>query len=138
ALPKAIICDLDGTLALMNGRDPFMAKNCDQDLLNTPVADLVKLKAKEGCKILLFSGRSEEYKAPTLEWLSRYEIPYELLRMRKVKDNRKDSIVKKEFFEEEVSGKYNIEFVLDDRNQVVDLWRDDLGLACFQVYYGDF
>lgn len=28
--------------------------------------------------------------------------------------------------------------VIDDRNQVVDMWRKDLGLCCLQVDYGDF
>jgi len=27
---------------------------------------------------------------------------------------------------------------LDDRNQVVDMWRRELALPCFQVNYGDF
>ena len=42
ALPKAIICDLDGTLALMNGRNPFDASKCDEDLLNVPVAEYIE------------------------------------------------------------------------------------------------
>jgi len=33
--------------------------------------------------------------------------------------------------------KYHVEFVLDDRNQVVNFWRY-LGLTCFQVAEGDF
>jgi len=138
SLPKAILCDLDGTLAILNGRDPFIAKDCFNDELNKPVADLVKLKAATGSKILLFSGRLDTYKVETMQWLEKYEIPYDDLRMRKAGDQRKDSIVKKEFFEELAGGKYYVEFVLDDRNQVVDLWRDELHLPCFQVYYGDF
>ena len=138
SLPKAILCDLDGTLAILNGRDPFMAKDCYNDELNKPVADLVKLKAASGSKILLFSGRLDTYKEDTIRWLEKHEIPYDALEMRKAGDQRKDSIVKKEFFEALAGGKYFVEFVLDDRNQVVDLWRDELHLPCFQVYYGDF
>ena len=41
-------------------------------------------------------------------------------------------------FDQNIAGKFNVDFVLDDRNQVVDMWRLDLGLACLQVYYGDF
>lgn len=58
--------------------------------------------------------------------------------MRTTGDARKDSIVKKELFEAHVKQHYFIKFVLDDRNQVVDLWRLDLGLTCLQVNYGDF
>ncbi len=38
----------------------------------------------------------------------------------------------------EIKGKYFVRFVLDDRNQVVDMWRNEIGYACLQVYYGDF
>ena len=64
-------------------------------------------------------------------------IEYDLLAMRKAGDTRKDSIIKKEMFEEYVEDKYKILFVLDDRNQVVEFWRS-LGLTCLQVAEGDF
>lgn len=138
SLPKAIICDLDGTLALMNGRNPFDAAQCENDLLNQPVAKVLKTFQALGHKILLLSGRKDEHKTQTINWLAKHEIGYDLLELRQTTDNRKDSIVKKELFEAHIAGKYYVEFVLDDRNQVVDLWRNDLGLTCFQVAYGDF
>ncbi|MBP4138315.1 phosphatase domain-containing protein [Flavobacterium geliluteum] len=138
ALPKAIICDLDGTLALMNGRNPFDASTCDQDLINTPVANVLKNYKKLGYKILLVSGREDRYKEPTLRFLTQHEIEYDELIMRKTKDNRKDSIIKTEIYNDSIKEHYFVEFVLDDRNQVVDTWRNDLKLPCFQVYYGDF
>lgn len=46
--------------------------------------------------------------------------------------------MKRELYETFVEGKYNVRLVLDDRNQVVDMWRDELGLTCFQVAPGDF
>lgn len=137
-LPKAIICDLDGTLALMNGRNPFDATNCDQDLLNEPVANVLKNYKNLGYKILLVSGREDQYKAPTLRFLEMHGIAFDDLIMRKSNDSRKDSIIKTEIFNDFIKDKYFIEFVLDDRNQVVDTWRKDLKLPCFQVYYGDF
>lgn len=137
-LPKAIICDLDGTLALMNGRNPFDASTCDQDLINEPVSNLLKNYKKLGYKILLVSGREDKYKEPTLRFLATHEIVFDDLMMRKTKDSRKDSVVKTEIYNNHIKGNYFIEFVLDDRNQVVDTWRNDLKLPCFQVYYGDF
>jgi hypothetical protein len=41
-------------------------------------------------------------------------------------------------FDTNVRDKFHIDFVLDDRNQVVDMWRNDLGLMCLQVDWGDF
>ena len=57
--------------------------------------------------------------------------------MRKKGDHRKDSIVKKELYEEHIKNRYEVLCVFDDRNQVVDMWREE-GLLCCQVYYGDF
>lgn len=137
-LPKAIICDLDGTLALMNGRNPFDASKCDQDELNEPVANVLRNYKKLGYEILLVSGREDRYKEPTLRFLEKHAIEFDDLIMRKSSDNRKDSIVKTEIYTDFIKDKYFVEFVLDDRNQVVDTWRKDLKLPCFQVYYGDF
>ena len=137
-LPKAIICDLDGTLALMNGRNPFDASRCDEDLLNNPVANVLINYKRLGYKIILLSGREDKFTAPTLRFLENNNIEFDVLLMRKTADNRKDSIIKKEIFDADIRDKYQIEFVLDDRNQVVDMWRNELKLPCFQVYYGDF
>ncbi len=138
SLPKAIICDLDGTLALMNGRNPFDASRCDEDLLNNPVANVLINYKNLGYKIILLSGREDKFETPTLKFLSNNSIEFDVLLMRKSLDNRKDSIIKKEIFDAEIRNKYFVEFVLDDRNQVVDMWRNELRLPCFQVYYGDF
>ncbi len=138
SLPKALICDLDGTLALMNGRNPFDASECEKDLLNKPVAEIVKRYKELGFSILLLSGRHDSYKEQTKKWLAKHQITYDLLLMRSAQDFRKDSLVKKEFYDLEIKDKFFVEFVLDDRNQVVDLWRKDLGLTCLQVNYGDF
>lgn len=137
-LPKAIICDLDGTLAIINNRSPFDGSKCENDLPNTPVINLVKAYKKLGFKILLLSGRQGQYKEQTINWLNKYEVEYDALWMRAEKDSRKDAIIKKELYNDNIKDHYNIEFVLDDRNQVVDLWRLDLKLPCFQVFYGDF
>ncbi|WP_281635622.1 AAA family ATPase [Flavobacterium marginilacus] len=137
-LPKAIICDLDGTLALMNGRNPFDASKCDEDEINNPVANVLRNYKKLGYQILLVSGREDRYKEPTLRFLEKHEIEHDNLIMRKAQDSRKDSIIKTEIYNEFIKEKYFVEFVLDDRNQVVDTWRNDLKLPCFQVYYGDF
>lgn len=138
SLTKSIICDLDGTLAIINHRNPFDASSCDEDELNTPVANTLKIFAKEGYEILLVSGREDRFREPTIRFLEKYDIPYNQLWMRQSKDFRKDSIIKKEIFDAEIKGKYFIEFVLDDRDQVIDLWRNDLKLPCFQVNYGSF
>ena len=137
-LPKAVICDLDGTLSLLNGRDPYNAATCDNDLLNEPVAAALKMAKQQGYQVILLSGREDKFREPTMRFLDKHQIGYDLLLMRTSNDFRKDNIIKRELFESEIQGKYFVEFLLDDRNQVVDMWRKDLHLPCFQVNYGDF
>lgn len=137
-LPKAIICDIDGTLALIHNRNPFDASRAELDLINEPVAKIIRQYRQLGHQIILLSGRSAAHRVQTLNWLQAHNIPYHALFMRKEKDMRKDGIIKKELYEEHVKGLFYVDFVLDDRNQVVDMWRKELGLLCLQVYYGDF
>ncbi len=137
-LPPAVMCDLDGTLAILNGRNPYDGSVCENDILNQPVYDILKNYHNLGNKVLLLSGRMDSFQPQTERWLAKHNVPYDMLIMRKHTDKRRDSIIKQEIFDEHIKGKYFIRFVLDDRNQVVDMWRQDLGLPCWQVYYGDF
>ena len=79
SLPKAVICDLDGTLSLLNGRDPYNAATCDNDLLNAPVASVLQMAKAQGYKVILLSGREDKYCEPTLRFLAKHQIDYDLL-----------------------------------------------------------
>lgn len=140
SLPHAIICDLDGTLALMNGRSPYDYDKCDKDLPNDPIIFLVESYLSSGGKTIFLSGRDGRSKDKTRQWLKKHvqimDGEWEL-HMRAPKDDRKDCIIKKELFDAHISGKYYIDFVLDDRDQVVKLWRS-MGLTCLQVADGNF
>ncbi len=133
-LPDAIICDLDGTLALIGDRSPYDGASCDKDFVNEPVRSILQTS---GHAIVFVSGREDKSKPQTLAWLEKHGIGFDALHMRSAGDMRKDSIVKKEIYDEFILDKYNVAFVLDDRDQVVKVWRD-LGLTCLQVDYGDF
>jgi len=137
-LPKAVLCDLDGTLALMRDRNPYDATHCDEDDLNEPVASVLRNFYNNGFQILLISGREDRFYQPTVRFLEKHTISYYQLWMRKTGDLRKDAIIKREIFDAEIADRYFIEFVLDDRNQVVEMWRKELQLPCFQVNYGNF
>ena len=137
-LENCIIVDVDGTLALINGRNVYDDSLVHTDKPNTPVVDLVKhFIAASYTKIIILSGREDKCTKQTTDWLIANIIYFDQIFMRKTGDNRKDSVVKREIYEEHIKDKYYVQFVLDDRNQVVDMWRE-LGLLCLQVYYGDF
>lgn len=135
-LPDAIMVDMDGTLAILGDRSPYDVSRCDLDLPNQPVVDTV-LKWQANTTIIIVSGRTDDGQEKTATWLKKYGIDYRHLYMRKTKDMRKDAILKQEIYNDLIRDKYNILFILDDRQQVVDMWRS-LGLKVFQVAEGDF
>lgn len=136
-LPKAVICDLDGTLALHNGRDPYDASTCDEDLINAPIAEAIWKYGRDGYEILFTSGREDKFRPQTMKFLARAGMPSYQLFMRDTGDKRKDHTVKLELYKKHISENYNVEAVFDDRQRVVDMWRD-IGLTVFQVADGNF
>lgn len=135
-LPEAIICDIDGTLALFEG-NPY-ERDFMSDKVNIPIASILVVWKNLNTKIIIVSGRNNKFKDQTVEWLEKNSINYDLIFMpRNPEDTKKDFILKQEIYEKEIKGKYNVLFVLDDRNRVVELWRS-LGLTCLQVADGAF
>lgn len=139
ALPLAVICDLDGTLALHDGRSPYDVEKCDTDRPHPVIKDIL-YKTNSGpddVSILFVTGREEKYRKKTSEWLKKNFGGFVELWMRPTGDRREDSIVKQEIYDSHIRGRYNVSFVLDDRDRVVDMWRRN-GLTCLQVADGDF
>lgn len=143
-LPEAIIVDIDGTVAHMAGRSPYDYTQVHTDTVDEHVTWLVnRIAGGSGARVLFVSGRDDSCREETAKWLDNHKIYWDELHMRPTgaKDERgnklPDYLVKYTLFNENIRGKYNVRFVLDDRNQVVDLWRA-LGLKCLQVQPGDF
>jgi predicted kinase len=144
ALLDCIICDIDGTLALLGGRNAY-DRDFINDEINGPVRKVLEAFTFEVCgelvwdgQIILVSGRSDKYKDETKEWLKKHNIQYDNLYMRKDGDVRSDIDVKTEIYQKEIIGQYNVLFVLDDRKQVVEgVWRK-FNLPTFQVAEGEF
>ena len=127
--PEAIICDIDGTLALMSDRSPYDWKRVGEDSVNVPIAQILKTARQD---IILLSGRDSICRDETIAWLEKHNINYDKLYMRPEGDNRKDVIIKKELFDNHVRDKFNVSFVLDDRLQVCQLWHS-MGLTLLRV-----
>ena len=136
--PEAIIVDIDGTVALMHKRGPYDYDRVNQDKVNTPVANTVHALAQYGYSVIYCSGRDDSCKEATERWIIDNKLPWSgMLYMRKTGDHRKDNIVKQELFDQHIRNNWSVKLVLDDRSQVVKMWRK-LGLTCLQVAEGDF
>lgn len=137
-LPHAILVDIDGTLAHMEGRSPYDPTMYHTDSFDTVVAGIAEGYGQAtGCWVIVMSGRDEAYDRATRAWLVNNGFDYDHLYMRPEGDTRNDAIVKNELFEQHIAGKYNVDFVLDDRDRVVNMWRAK-GLKCLQVAPGNF
>ena len=153
-MKKIVIFDLDGTLALIDKRRDISTKdngkmdwdiffnpdNIDLDIPNTPVVKMAQMLDSQGFNIVIFSGRSNRTRRATFAWLKDNDIPFDDLRMRPTSKNwhfMKDDKLKQIWLDRFFPDKDDIFAVFDDRNQVVDMWRDN-GLTTFQVAQGDF
>lgn len=139
-VPAAYIVDIDGTLAQMTGRGPFDWARVGEDEPIANVVETVKTLALSGRKIIFMSGRDEVSRKATEEWLREHmEIVVDSsnLFMRSEGDMRKDNIVKYELFDAHIRDQYRVIGVIDDRLQVVKMWRE-IGLTVFQCDWGDF
>lgn len=136
SLPAAIICDIDGTLAHMGNRSPFDWARVGEDVADESVGEILNA-LRHTHVILLVSGRDECCREQTARWLYHNNISFEGLFMRPAGNNEDDRIIKKAIYNDHIKGKFNVLFVLDDRDKVVEMWREE-GLKCLQVAPGDF
>lgn len=139
-LPVRIaLVDIDGTIAHNDGhRSYFDYINVDKDLPIQHTIEVVKAlyETNRIDYIQFLSGRDSSCYDLTLKWLEQqgFDMNTHNLFMRLKDDRRKDYIVKKEILDNCLINK-KIEYVFDDRNQIVDLWHD-LKLPVFNV--GDY
>lgn len=146
-MSKSVIFDIDGTLADLTHRRHWVAtkpKNwkaffagISADGVHQRVVDTVWDFYRAGYVIILCSGRGEDHRVVTQDWLAKHDIPWGKLYMRKEKDYRADDIVKSELLDQILADGYDPSLVFDDRNRVVAMWRKR-GYIVHQVAEGDF
>ena len=146
-LIPAYIFDLDGVLANNSHRQHFLERSGDtkpskQDWLDffaasptdgvySDTAKLMKTLQASGVKIIIVTGRSEDYETMTRDWLEGYGLLPDLLCQRRHLDFRKDWEVKSEIFQTQIQPYYQVLGVFEDRSDCVKMWRG-FGLTCYQ------
>jgi phosphoglycolate phosphatase-like HAD superfamily hydrolase len=141
------IFDIDGTLADVEHRRHYVTnkpknwKAWNANLhLDEPVKALVTLNNTlfdSGATVLICSGREEDVRQPTEEWLAEHGVQYHEFLMRPAKNYERDDIIKGRMADHIESVYGPISMVFDDRDQVVAMWRKR-GILCAQVAEGNF
>jgi hypothetical protein len=117
-----IFCDIDGTISDSAWRDPMLKNNSswdeyylagDDDKPIVPISDMIKVLNQAGATIIGTTGRPEKWRALTMKWLLRYNIPFDELLMRAETDRRPSPQVKIDFLKV-----YTPDLVIDDRADI--------------------
>lgn len=140
--PRAVVFDIDGTLADLKHRLPLLPNynaffdEMHKDTCIESVAELARIIYDTGVyQVILSSGRPDSHREETLRWLADNAIPHHRLYMRKTGDYRPDHVIKNEV-REKIQEDYHILLVIDDRPKVVEMWRSH-GLKVLQPEYNE-
>lgn len=137
-----VIFDLDGTLADVRHRvhfvrdgnrnyDAFFAA-CVDDLPYAHVISTLRAHEDAGHIVEVWSARSDKVRAETIAWLERNGVhPTNLTHMRADGDMTEDATLKRSWLMA-LANQDRPDLVYDDRQRVVDMWREE-GIPCFQV-----
>ena len=137
-----ILVDMDATLCLNTTGRPYYGDGAAEGMLNDIAIEgtctLVR-RMYEKCKVFIVTGRegTPEIVAATKEWLAKHDIKVDELFFRPVKDYSPGAECKKKIYEDNIKGKYNVQFVLEDNCKCVEMWREQ-GLTCLQPNEGKF
>lgn len=152
-MSKIIVVDLDGTLCNSAHRE-HLAKAGQWEEFHSllmedqpwpDVQDLLKLleiKTDLGETFIIgLTGRNERYRNTTIKWLAEHDVLLDSLLMRHDDDYRSDHELKpqllEEFLKDTQQSSDDVWFILEDRDKVVEAWRD-AGYSCFQVRPGGY
>lgn len=144
---KAILVDLDGTLADIEHRVHFVTNDrpdwksfyagISKDKLHLWCLELIEAMIARRYQVIFVTGREETCRNDSQEWLDRHHLSEIPLFMRSAGDMREDAMVKKEIYLRDIRPFYEVLFVVDDRRSVVEMWRE-IGLVCLQCAPGEF
>ena len=142
-----VIFDVDGTLMDIEHRRHFVVQRpkdfdafreaTSQDTAKEDIFAVAKALKAAGHRIIISSGRNKSQRAVTLKQLMAQGLVFDALYMWSDSDYRPDHEVKSQMLDKMRKEGFNPTMAFDDRQQVVDMWRER-GLTVAQVDKGDF
>lgn len=140
---RAMIVDIDGTIARNNSGRPWYGQGYEarlhEDDVDQTVGRVVNALLGGGLvdHVLFVSGRTEVGREATTRWLydhTMFTVGHgeASLFMRRDGDYRPDHVIKREIYDEHIRDAYDVFLALDDRPEMIDLWRS-LGIPAWQV-----
>ena len=137
-----ILVDMDATLCLNTTGRPYFGEGAAEGMLDDVAIEgtcMLVRRMYEKCKVFIVTGRegTPEIIAATKKWLAKHDVVVDELFFRPVKDYSPGADCKKKIYEDNIKGKYNVQFVLEDNYKCVKMWREQ-GLVCLQPNEGKF
>jgi hypothetical protein len=138
---KIVLVDLDHTLSDAFWRDPLLGRWEEyhaagiQDKPIAFVKEIVDMANGSGREVVAVTARPEWNRQMTMRWMIQYDIPIDVILMRGDDDHRPSTEVKKGLVTEAFPDLSVIEFVLEDRDDMVAMYKQ-MGLNVLQVNYG--
>ncbi|CAB4170199.1 FCP1 homology domain containing protein [uncultured Caudovirales phage] len=150
-----IVFDLDGTLANFDHRKHIVSGKSRDDkswelfyqacIYDRPIYPVVNvftcLYFCSNIEVQIWTGRNENYKEQTLNWIEKHAFGGRLplgfdskIKMRARNDTRHDWEIKQQWLKDESP---NVELVYEDRNSVVEMFRRN-NVICVQVAEGAY
>ena len=138
---KIYVFDLDGTIADIQHRVGYIKKpyitvkrdyqrffeECKNDKPGEWIIDIMRMLPRENIYIL--SGRNGNVIHESVKWLEENNVPYNKIYMRYRTNYESDEILKLRMIDNGLKEK--IQWIVDDRQRVVDMWREN-GLKVLQ------
>jgi len=137
---KTVLCDIDHTVSDATWRDALISGDWDtyhsEAAYDLPILAMVNILialADAGHSIIFITARPEKWRQDTLQWLSKHDIPFNELLMRKDTDYRPAPLMKMDLATTRFKDiKSEVLCIFDDRDDVIDIFKKS-GVVSFQV-----